>query len=78
MLNGEEVNDTVDKDKDYIQTSTGVSQATSGTEPYILQELLLVLEDICSSLINDSLQEVCFSIVYVLLRKSFSLLLISW
>lgn len=71
FLNGEEVNDTKDNDKHDIQTSTGVSQATSGTEAYILQELLLVLEDICSSPINDTLQEVCFSVVYVFVEEVF-------
>lgn len=57
LLNGEEVNETEDKAEHYIQTSSGVSQAISSPEVCILQELLVVLEDICSSLINDALQE---------------------
>ncbi|KAA8539764.1 hypothetical protein F0562_026456 [Nyssa sinensis] len=46
------VHESVDQDGKYIQASSGTSQTFTSTLCYIQQTLLLVLEDICASLLS--------------------------
>lgn len=60
-MNNGGINGAEDEEaKELIQAVSGVSQIASSTQVYVQQELLLILEDISSSLINDSPLEVSF------------------
>ncbi|KAI5670288.1 hypothetical protein M9H77_10652 [Catharanthus roseus] len=55
FVNNGGINGAEDEEaKELIQAVSGVSQIASSTQVYVQQELLLILEDISSSLINDS------------------------
>ncbi|KAL3521384.1 hypothetical protein ACH5RR_019533 [Cinchona calisaya] len=53
FMNNEWVHGTEDEANKYLEASTGVSQTVSSTRVYIQQTLLLILEDIASSAINN-------------------------
>ena len=49
---------TVDEASKHIEASSGVSQTVSSSRVYIKQALLLILEDIASSTVKDSPEQV--------------------